>query len=358
VIALFAASLLLVAYTYAGYPLLLTLLARLRPLRSLRDEGWRPMVSVLVPYRNAGSDIDRKLDSLLALDWPAERLEILLFSDGSTDDSDGRVQRRAAGEPRLRPLASKTHGGKPKALNAMFQAARGEVLLMTDVRQPLAKHALRELTAMLADPAVGCVTGRLELEGSAGAGAYWRYERWIRAQEGRFRGLVGVTGAIYVVRKCDLVPLPADLLLDDMWIPMRLRLSGRRILMCDAARAFDRVFDDEREFSRKVRTLAGNFQLLALLPRLLSPFQNPSWFEFVSHKILRLVCPYALLTLLFASMLRRSLWPAAAAQIGGYALAAAGAWAGKLGTLARTFVVLNAAAVVAAWRFARGTVRW
>src|SRR5262249_11579627 len=110
-------------------------LARLRPLGTKRDDAWRPMVSVLVPYRDAGEDVDRKLDTLLALDWPAEQIEILMFSDGSSDGSDERVKQRAASEPRVVPMRAEQRAGKPAALNQMRQAARGEVLLMTDVRQ-------------------------------------------------------------------------------------------------------------------------------------------------------------------------------------------------------------------------------
>ncbi len=154
---------------------------------------------------------------------------------------------------------------------------------------------------------------------------------------------------------------------------MRLRLAGRALLFADDAIAHDQVFDDEREFGRKVRTLAGQYQLLTRLPALLWPWSNPSWFEFVSHKILRLVCPWALLTLFFALPL--ALWETlqimgghpqrliqllvagCVGQLGFYALALVGGRFGKLGTLARTFVVLNAAALVGLWRQLRGGQR-
>ena len=144
---------------------------------------------------------------------------------------------------------------------------------------------------------------------------------------------------------------------------MRLRLQGRRILFCEEALAFDRAFDDEREFARKVRTLAGNYQLFALMPALLVPFVNPSWFETWSHKIMRLICPWALALLLVACIL--GVWrdgtravPLLATLLGGqvlfYAGALAGSRGGRMGTVARTFVVLNSAAVVGLWRFLGG----
>src|SRR6185503_16153548 len=150
-------------------------------------------------------------------------------------------------------------------------------------------------------PRVACVSGNLVLRGAGGAGAYWRYENWIRDKEARFRGMVGVTGPIYAIRRADMAELPRGIILDDMWVPMRLRLAGRRIVFAREAVALDDAFADAREYGRKVRTLAGNYQLFALLPRLLVPFANPSWFETFSHKLLRLVCPWALLVLLAAS---------------------------------------------------------
>jgi cellulose synthase/poly-beta-1,6-N-acetylglucosamine synthase-like glycosyltransferase len=359
-------SLAVVAYTYAGYPVLVALLGRLFPLRSVANLTWEPMVSACVPFHGGAELVDAKIDSLLALDWPADKLELLFFSDGSTDGSDQRVLLRAAKDPRIRLVRSDERCGKPAALNALRAQARGEVLLMTDVRQPLDRSALRALVADLRDPKVGCVSGNLMLAGGEGAGMYWRYEKWIRRSEGRFRGLVGVTGALYVVRKDDVDELRPDLLLDDMWIPMRLRLQRRRILFCERAVVYDRAFGDEREFGRKVRTLAGNFQLLARMPRLLVPLVNPSWFETFSHKVMRLVCPFALVALLVASIAvamqppEAIVWAMralAAAQIAGYATAALGSAAGRLGGLARTFVVLHAAAVVGLWRFLRGAQR-
>jgi cellulose synthase/poly-beta-1,6-N-acetylglucosamine synthase-like glycosyltransferase len=373
VIALALASLALLVYTYAGYPVLVALAAWLRPLRVAVDPEYLPSVTACVAMHDAAALVERKLASLLALDYPPEKLEVLFFDDGSTDDGAERVRARAQADHtggRVRVLRSPERRGKPSALNALRAAARGEVLLMTDVRQPLASDALRQLVARLAPASVGCVSGNLVLEGAAAAGAYWRYEKWIRKSEGRFRGVVGVTGAIYVVRREDVGPLPEDLLLDDLWVPMQLRLAGRRILFCEDARAFDRAFDDQREFGRKVRTLAGNYQLFARRPRLLVPIKNPSWWETMSHKALRLVCPLALATLLSASALAAwrpiseagpvatwSMRALFAGQLGGYIVAALGPAAGRLGGLARTFLVLHLAAVVALARFLRGGQR-
>jgi cellulose synthase/poly-beta-1,6-N-acetylglucosamine synthase-like glycosyltransferase len=368
------ASTMLLAYTYVGYPLLVALLGRLFPLRTDLDPQWLPMVSALIPVYNAAPYIRRKLDSLLALDYPADRFEILVYSDGSADRSATIVREYAARDPRVRLIEGTTRLGKPHALNMMRELARGEVFLMTDIRQPLARDALRALVARLRDPRVGCVSGNLVLKGQSAAGIYWRYENWIRNSEARFCSMVGATGPIYVIRREDLAPLPVDLILDDQWIPMRLRLRGRRLLLCPQAQAYDTAFDDRREFSRKVRTLAGNYQLFTRLPALLIPFVNPSWFETVSHKLLRLAAPWAL-GVLFVSSAVCALSPAwavggpgwslffralFAAQFVFYLAAVAGAALGRLGMFARGFVVLSAAAIVGLWRHARGAqkVTW
>jgi cellulose synthase/poly-beta-1,6-N-acetylglucosamine synthase-like glycosyltransferase len=368
------ASVVLLAHTYVGYPLLVALLGRLFPLRTNVDPQWLPTVSAVIPVYNAARYIGRKLDSLLALDYPADRFEILVYCDGSLDRSAAIVREYAARDPRVRLIEGTKRLGKPHALNVMREAARGEVFLMTDIRQPLARGALRALVARLSDPRVGCVSGNLVLKGKSAAGLYWRYENWIRNSEAQFRSMVGATGPIYVVRRADLAPLPVDVILDDQWIPMRLRLQGRRLLLCLEAQAFDSAFDDRREFGRKVRTLAGNYQLFTRLPVLLVPFVNPSWFETVSHKLLRLAAPWVLAVLFVSSAVCAfspawavggPAWSLAlralfAAQLVFYLAALAGATLGRLGALARGFVVLSAAAVVGLWRYARGAqkVTW
>lgn len=349
------------AYTYAGYPLVIGALARLRPERARRHRDWEPTVTACVAAYNAAATIDAKLASLVGLAYPAAKLDILVYSDGSSDATDEIVARWAARDGRIRLMRGERRMGKPTGLNRMRAAARGEVLLLTDARQPLAPMALRALVDMLGELNVGCVTGNLVLEGRAGSGVYWRYENWIRRQEARFRSVVGMTGPIAALRKTDLDLLPADLILDDIWIPMRLRLRGRKVLFCEEAVAHDRAFDDGREFGRKVRTLAGNYQIFARMPALLSPLANPSWFETVSHKLMRLVCPWALLALFAVSCAALAANTGAlgwrllvAAQLALYGAALLGPPAGRLPALARTFLLLHLAALVGLYRFLTG----
>lgn len=357
-----ASALILLAYTYFGYPLLLGLLARLFPWRPRPDATWEPTVSMCVAAHNAEAYIEAKLRSLLGQDYPADKVEILVYSDGSTDGTESIVAAWVQRDSRIHLIRGETRQGKPTALNRMREQATGEVLVITDARQPVDSSALRALLPLLAAPEVGCVTGNLVLDGAEGSGVYWRYENWIRKQESRFSSLVGVTGALAALRRRDLKPLPLDLLLDDMWIAMQTRIRRARVLLAEGAIVHDLAFSDEREFGRKARSLAGNYQLFSRMPGLLVPLVNPSWFETVSHKVSRLLCPWAMLALLLACA-AGALGPTAPsvalrwlllAQIVFYALAALGARAGRIGVLARTFVVLNAAALVGLWRFVAG----
>lgn len=358
-------------YTYVGYPILIGLLARLFPRRQNVDASYEPTVTVCIPAYNVASYLDAKLQSVFAQDYPGEKLEVLVYSDASDDGTDALVQAWQARDPRVVYLRGERRAGKPTALNTMAERARGELLFLTDARQRLDPGALRALVGAMSDPNVGCATGNLVLEGNAGSGVYWRYENWIRLQESRFRSVVGMTGPIAMVRRRDFRSVPRSVILDDVLVPMRLRLAGQQVVLVEAAKAYDAAFEDGREFGRKARTLAGNYQIFAWMPELLVPWRNPSWFETVSHKVLRLVCPW-LLVLLFlaplASLLATNPQPVAlqwvlgflAVQIAFYGAALLGASAGRLGSLARTFVMMNWAAQVGLFRFLsrRQRVTW
>jgi poly-beta-1,6-N-acetyl-D-glucosamine synthase len=359
----------LIAYTYLGYPIAIGLLARLFPRRaSAATGGEPPLVTVCLPVYNGAAYLPAKIESLLAQDVPGDGLEILIYCDGCADDSVA-IARALAAAPeargRIHVLAEPQRRGKPAALNALAARAQGSLLLLNDVRQPFSPNAVRALAATLEDASVGCATGNLVLAGGAASGVYWRYENWIRRQESRFRGVAGMSGSIAMMRRADYQPLPEDVILDDVWIPMRLGLGGRRVAFVAEAEAYDTAFEDDHEFRRKVRTLAGNYQLFARMPALLVPTANPFWFETVSHKVLRLVAPW-LLVLLGGASLAGARSPSAAAplmaalvaaQLAFYALALAGRRLGRLGGVARTFVVMNLAAIVGLGRYLTGRQR-
>ncbi|HEX7669333.1 MAG TPA: glycosyltransferase family 2 protein, partial [Polyangiaceae bacterium] len=263
-------SLLLVIYTYAGYPVLVAVWARLAPYAVLGRADFEPTVSVCLAVHNGEAHLIQKIRGLQELDYPRDKLEILVFSDGSTDGTEGLVREISTLDPRVKLLSSAERLGKPTALNRLRELATGEVLLLCDVRQSMSPNALRALLHPLADPSVGCVSGSLVLAGHTGASIYWRYERAIRGCEAKLGRMVGVSGSIYAMRRADMPVLPADVLLDDMFVPLMVALFTRKkIVLADAAEAHDIACDDDHEFVRKVRTLAGNYQLVAKLPRLL-----------------------------------------------------------------------------------------
>lgn len=292
---LFVLSILLLVYLYVGYPALMWALAARRPRASPAGDI-EPTVSVVIVAHNEAHRIRGRLRNLLDLDYPADRLQVLLASDGSTDETVERA--RAFDAAGVTVLAFARRRGKPAVLDEVVPQATGEIVVLADARQRFDRHALRTLVRHFADPRVGAVSGELVLTrtGNAtaagdGVGFYWRYEKLIRRSESRADSTVGATGAIYAIRRSLFAPIPADTILDDVLIPMNIVRRGYRVLFESDARAYDRVATAREEFTRKVRTIAGNFQLLGRERWLLNPFQNRLWFQTLSHKGTRLLAP-------------------------------------------------------------------
>jgi cellulose synthase/poly-beta-1,6-N-acetylglucosamine synthase-like glycosyltransferase len=337
----FWASILLVAYVYVGYPLLLAVWSAAAG-RSVRkriaaDTGEWPSISIVVAAHNEGARLRQRVVNLLAQVYPRVP-EIVVVSDGSTDSTRAALEGL---DDHVR-LIELPRGGKPAALNAGVAAASGDIVVFADARQRFAHDAVLQLVANLNDPEVGGVTGELILDSEGGTdqthstvgdgvGLYWRYEKWLRRHESRVRSTLGATGCIYALRRDLWRPLPPDTLLDDVLAPMRVVLAGKRIVFEEQARAYDRAAPDGAvESRRKTRTLAGNYQILVLEPRLLLPVLNPVWAQYVSHKIGRLLVPWALVAAFLSSAaLAAQQWFYAVAlilQLGFYALAALGGW--------------------------------
>lgn len=357
-----------VGYSYLGYPVWLWLRSRWSP-RPVRRSCATPSVSAVMVVRNEEAIIERKIDNLLTLDYPQDKLDIVVVSDGSSDGT-AAILAEYAGNSRVRTLLKPASQGKAAGLNDAIRLATGDVLLFTDARQQIEAGALRLLIENFADNEVGAASGELMLgdpttgETGKGMGLYWRVEKKIRELESASGSVAGATGAIYCARRSLLAlpPLPEGTILDDVLLPMQVARQGSRVIFDARAQAWDSPdLGDGREFSRKVRTLTGNYQLLQIAPWLLRT-ENPIRFEFISHKLSRLAVPFALLALLIASIALPSPFyrVALAAQIAFYALSLIALSNFKIGPLsriadpARTFVVLNSAAVIAFVNFVTG----
>ena len=302
---LFWATLALLGYTYIGYGLLVRAWAAARRRPVIRG-SIRPTVTVIVVIHNEAARVRQRIANLLALDYPDDRLDILVASDGSTDDGARLAAGSGSARVRVRQFAERR--GKPSVLNDVLPEARGEIVVLADARQRFDPHAVTALVERFADPQVGAVSGELHFSSHdvtdaavEGTAMYWSLERRIRDWESRVDSSIGATGAIYAIRRRLFEPLAADTLLDDVTIPLRIARRGYRVAFEPSARAFDRVAETARqEYARKVRTIAGTFQLFARERWLLVPSQNRLWLQTLSHKGLRLMLP-CLYLLLFAS---------------------------------------------------------
>jgi cellulose synthase/poly-beta-1,6-N-acetylglucosamine synthase-like glycosyltransferase len=305
--AIYWVSLGVVLYVYVGYPCLLLLWRAVRR-STVEKSDWEPTVTIIIAAWNERARIGRKLTNCLELDYSKEKLQIVVSLDGPSDGTE-EVVRRFENDG-VEMLHSRKHLGKAAALNAGVERASGEVLVFADARQMLDRAAIRELVSSLGDESVGAVSGELvfsEEDGSDGVGSnlYWRYEKRIRALESEIHSILGATGALYAIRRELFEPVPESLILDDVAIPLRTVLRGRRAIFDPGAKVFDRPQGTGREYARKVRTLLGNYQLLTYMPEVLSPSRNPVFIQFVSHKIGRLLVPYFLLMLFAANLFLR-----------------------------------------------------
>jgi cellulose synthase/poly-beta-1,6-N-acetylglucosamine synthase-like glycosyltransferase len=259
-------------------------------------------------------------------------------------------------------------GGKAVTLNAAVRAASGEVLVFADTMQRFAPDAITQLAVALENARYAAVSGALEIGGGQGQGGllgwYWRAEKALRAAEAELHSAIGVTGAIYAMRRDLWRALPAELILDDLYVPMRLILEGHRIGFAAKALALDeRRTTPAQEFRRKVRTLTGILQLCAWLPGVLSPRKNPVWIPFVCHKLLRLLTPYCVAGVLLGTtgiLLSRSsgvrVLGLIALLLALAMLAAPGGWARRLREGVVWGLVMQLAVVRASWYGLRG--RW
>ncbi|MEN9798090.1 MAG: hypothetical protein RL653_1786 [Pseudomonadota bacterium] len=341
-----------------------------RPVLGKAPPADVPSVTLVVAAHDEEGCIGTKVAQSLALDYPAERFEVIVGDDGSTDRTADVA--RAAGRGRVQ-VWSAPRTGKAGVLDRTVPSARGEIVVLTDANTRLEPGALRALVQRFEDPRVGAVCGHLRLEpsGSGGEqeGMYWRLESLLKLYEGRRGMVVGANGGLYAVRKALFEPLPPGTVVDDFVIPMRILARGYRVEFEPDAVAYEETAGSAaREFKRRVRISAGNFRSLAVLRAALSPASGRCAFAFWSHKVLRWVTPGLLVLLALSSALLAPAHPfyAAAFLAQGlfYGLAGMGGSAPgplrRVGPAVRYFVEMNAALAVGFWRFVRGTqaVAW
>lgn len=362
---IFLAAASFISYTYAAYPLGIWALSRTKPNECappLRDDAC-PEVTVVISAHNEATRVQRRIENLRSLDYPQDKLQLLFVSDGSSDHTAESLRQF----PGVQVIEHAQRGGKAHALNSAMAQVKTPVVLFCDMRQTAERHSLRLLVSSLMQPGVGAVSGELThvdpgTQVAANIGLYWRYEKWIRKSESRWRSVVGATGAFYAIKTPCFVPLAPGTLLDDFEIPMQIARQGQRVLLDGRSLVFDELQNDmSGERKRKLRTLGGNFQSFARHPWLFSPRSNPIWLQFLSHKVFRLAVPYAMACALISSLLSSTGWVQclAAAQVAFYMAA----WMGmrsptwrksRLIAFATVFVELNWTAMQAGLQFASG----
>lgn len=352
-------------YTYIGYPLLLVICARLFTNKVLQKKI-TPFVSVIIAAYNEEKSLPNRLENLFKQDYPADKYEVIVVSDGSTDCTDKLVSTYANRNVRLISLDQKS--GKAVALNYGVAGAKGEIIVFADARQTFSSDVFKHLVANFSDPSIGCVSGELVFLDDttsgirAEMGAYWKYEKLVRRLESASGSVVGATGAIFTIRRALYRELPPGTILDDVMTPLNVVMQGYRVVFDGEAIAYDVVSKDlSQEWRRKIRTLAGNWQLLSQAPKIMNPFSNPVWWRFVSHKLFRLIVPFLLPLLLAVSWSADGVFYKLCAlmQVLFYLLAGVGfilpaTCKNRLINLAYFFTALNFAVMVGFWYWISG----
>jgi cellulose synthase/poly-beta-1,6-N-acetylglucosamine synthase-like glycosyltransferase len=367
----FWTSLLLVVYTYAIYPCaLLTLRSRIgmrttgvpAPCGSL---GELPTVDVVIAAHDEEAHVRERVENVFGQEYPADKLRLLLGSDGSSDRTVEVA--REAGAGRSLDVHDLPRRGKASVLNDLIGSSRATIVVLSDANTMFEPDALANIVQPFADPAVGAVVGELRLLAGSGDNqdsAYWRVERGLKQVESSFGGLLGANGAIYAIRRELYEPIPPDTIVDDFVIAMRISARGYRLVYAPEAVATEETPPDiEHEFRRRIRIGVGNYQAFFRYPEFLTRTSVGTRFSYVSHKVLRWFTPHLLLAALLASLLLadRPLYRnLCIAQVAGYAFALIAFAARSRIVLPRPvrlpvfLLALNAAFAAGFWRYVTG----
>ncbi len=286
-----------ILYTYFGYPILVTLLARLRPpLRFAEPKEDLPLVTLLIAAYNEELAIEDKIKNSLNLDYPKDRLQILIVNDGSSDRTrailDGYAGRG------IEVFHQPQRGGKMAAITRGVSEARGDIILFSDANNTYHSDTIKKIIAPFSDPRIGAVSGAKVIEKGDGGlgeseGLYWKYESFIKKQESRLGSCTSATGEILAIRKGKYVAPPQGIINDDFYIAMQVVRQGDRLVYAPEAKSSERVSPTAQdEIKRRSRINAGRYQSFALAKHTL-PLQSPLliW-QIFSHKFLRLMVPF------------------------------------------------------------------
>jgi cellulose synthase/poly-beta-1,6-N-acetylglucosamine synthase-like glycosyltransferase len=362
-IIVFVVSATAIVWSYGFYPLLLALVSSRRHNQPHDPTDW-PSVSVLISVYNEEKHIVTRIENLLALDYPHDKFEILIGSDGSTDRTNELV--RTFPDPRVKLHAFEQRGGKPSVLNRLVPQARSELLVFSDANAMFESDTLQKLARHFANPNIGGVCGRLVLHGDGSQtdeGPYWKLETYLKTRESALDSCLGANGAIYAIRKPYWPRIPDNTFVDDFVIGMRVREGGHRVIYDTEAVATEELPQSVgHEMTRRIRIGAGDFQALFLCWRSLLPWRGFYSIAFWSHKVLRWFAPFLMIAALVSNIALLS-YPLFAVllalQLAFYCLALLGAVIRRrkivLFSAPYYFVTINLALLFGFFRFITGT---
>lgn len=310
---IFWSSTFVIIYTYLLYPIVVYILSKnsVKTQNIFATEYTQP-VSILLVVFNEEKNIQRRINNLLAQQPNTVIKEIIIVSDGSTDQTNNIVHANIKStSAKIKLIVSEKNDGKAAGINIGLEHVKSEIIVFADARQEFEIDTVQKLARHFYDSNIGAVSGHLmfrnnnsDTSAPASIGLYWRYETWLRINEAKYDSVIGCPGSVYAVkRECVKAP-PRGLILDDLWIPIQVVMKGKKVAYDPTAIAWDNAEQEyAKEHKRKIRTLAGNYQLIFSDPKIVSPFHNRLWWMFISHKLLRLIVPFALFSALVSNIM-------------------------------------------------------
>jgi len=309
---LFVTSFCVLFYIFLGYPAVLWLMHKTinTQIKHSESQDVRKDITVIICIHNGKDKLCARIENILNNGYPEDLIKIIVVSDGSVDHPETVLENYD--EKTVSLIHYSENRGKSHALNVGINAAETDILVFTDIRQRFKENTIQLLVNEVSKENIAAVSGNLVIQKDGSSveedpGLYWKYEKWIRKMQSHTSTLLGVTGAVYAAKKALIPILPKNTILDDMYVPMHMNKHGYSVKFVESAVAYDSSSSSlKEEFFRKVRTLAGNFQLMSLHPWILNPLKNPVFMHFFSHKILRLVMPYCLIVMIISSLMSKN----------------------------------------------------